>query len=373
MENVKYVINVIRNETRMEYEYLIIGYIYLERMCKLTDYKFRICCRNWRYSLFSTLMLASKTWDDFALTNYHYSNIFCNLNLWRINKLEVELLLMLNFSIGVSSDEFHQYYDAIHQLITASNVRRIQNKLERYVIQTSATLNTTSSVSYSPTTSLHSPRYRDVPSLSLSPMSSDHYELSRVGGMCVLIEKESSYSSSRSKLESEREKASCDSGSLDGSGKVSFGPLISQHPKLLKGPAYSSKVLPMTSDQEYHPSSCSSTLRDLKHDSATTLLSVKLKPMPEPRKDHAESSEPYLKATLTGIKSFFIKLFSASDSNLSEEAKIDHQYPSERIQLARTFTHSEFSTSHRVLSGKSLSSRNSSWRTTRTKHLSEVQ
>lgn len=193
---------------------MIIALIYLERMSKATNNKFRICTKNWRYSLFACMMLSSKIWDDFSLTNYQYSNIFSNLGLKKINQLEIELLLMLEFSIGVSSEEYYQYHNSIHQLITVSNVKRVQNKLEKYYLEsttnaTNTSLSLTSTILHIESTESVDRKNGQDNTIILSSQSSNNnnnninndkvgnYEISRIGGMCVLLERDSSGSVSR--------------------------------------------------------------------------------------------------------------------------------------------------------------------------------
>jgi hypothetical protein len=369
----------IHHETRMDYECMIIAFIYLERMALSTNSKFRICCGNWRYSLFATLMLACKAWDDFALTNYQFSNIFSNLTLKRINRLEVDLLLMLNFTIGVTSEEFHEYFNSIHQLITASNLRRIQNKLERHVVESSATLNTSSSVSLLSQSPVAQDHQRDLPVLNLCKIPSDRYELSRVGGMFVLLEKDLSSHSSRSRGENGSVL------SLDDSGKVSLKALAPPAQQRVPTNRFgfplhsrnSNKVLPI-GDQECSTTTPSSSVEGTKgppHPSASYPISLpSSKPTTEkPSRCQEQTSSSSsllssrrrsssvldsLSSTLSEMKSFFSSVFhSAERVHASESEK--PQYPPDRINLARTFTHSEFSISHRYLSGKNFSSKNS--------------
>jgi hypothetical protein len=381
-----YVIGIIRQETRMEYECLIIAFIYLERMDQSTNSNFRICCRNWRYSLFATLMLASKTWDDFALTNYQYSNIFSNLTLKRINRLEVDLLLMLNFTIGVSSEEFHEYYNAIHHLITASNLRRIQNKLERHVVESSATVNTSSSVSILSQSQVDRDSTQDgkeLPKLNLSKIPSDRYDLSRVGGMFVLLEKDLSSHSSRSRGENGSV------ASLDDSGKWSNLKALGAPPAQQRTSSsrfafptlHSNRVLPIA-DSEINGSLTapanamsglpltSAAFHSAPSNTVPSCTQIREKPIEEhdsmpPNSQRRRSSVlDSFTSTLSEMKNLFLSsLFQSSDRRVYVDNKSSEkekpQYPADRIQLARTFTHSEFSMSHRYLSGKNFSSKNS--------------
>jgi hypothetical protein len=391
MENLQYVIRVIHNETRMEDECMIIALIYLERMCLFTEYKYRICRENWRYSVFATMMLASKTWDDYALSNYQYSNIFSNLDLKRINQLEIELLLMLNFTIGVSSAEFHDYHNSIHQLITAVNFRRVQNKLEKHALEASAITSTSSSLS------LSSPvrSGRDVPGLVFKKIPSDRYEMSRVGGMCVLLEKDFSCNSSNEDYD--RDKTLSRRSRDEEKGNQSPSASQKQRSVFQKGSVFQSlnfknskRVLPSLGGGEPrtesthpdlsaaprampHPSQAPTrTLQPLavsatahlnKPKVATQLSLAEFEEISTSDQQRRMSVLESFSSTLSEVRSFFSQVFHSSDRvYVEEDPAVD------KILPTRTSAQSEFSLSHRNHSGKSFSSRTSSWRTMRSQH-----
>lgn len=60
--------------SKMEKEVVIICMVYIERLI-LKD-QFRLCTMNWRLAVFTSLILASKIWDDESFENNNFSKAF---------------------------------------------------------------------------------------------------------------------------------------------------------------------------------------------------------------------------------------------------------------------------------------------------------
>jgi len=129
LEAIQFIFTIIHKESQMEYECMIITLIYLERLARLTNNAFRVCELNWRYILFTCMMLASKIWDDFAMINGEYATIFTNLKLSLINQLELEALKIFNFSLAVSNVEYTSYHAKIQDLVAAAKVKMVHDRL----------------------------------------------------------------------------------------------------------------------------------------------------------------------------------------------------------------------------------------------------
>jgi hypothetical protein len=100
----------------------LVAWIYLERLSSVTKDRFRLCPQNWKFALFICLMIASKMWDDLSMINSDFATIFSNLDLHRINELELTVLKIFNFSASVTNDE---YYNQLESLLNFYQGKRI--------------------------------------------------------------------------------------------------------------------------------------------------------------------------------------------------------------------------------------------------------
>lgn len=97
-------------KAKMEPECIIIAYVYVERLLKMTRSRLVLRGRNWRPILLSCMILASKVWDDLSMWNVDFSIIAPAYTLRRINQLEVALLSALEYDVRVSAGTYAQYY-----------------------------------------------------------------------------------------------------------------------------------------------------------------------------------------------------------------------------------------------------------------------
>jgi len=63
-------------------------------------------------------MVAAKFLDDLYYSNKHWARIG-GLNLQEVNTLELKLLFLLSFSVGVSRDDYQEY---LQGLVGAANI-----------------------------------------------------------------------------------------------------------------------------------------------------------------------------------------------------------------------------------------------------------
>lgn len=96
--------------SKMEKDCIILSLIYIERVIHTTNGSIRPSPDNWKSILFSSMILASKVWDDLSMWNGDFSTLSASFSLARINELEVSLLNCLKFKVKVSSSEYAKYY-----------------------------------------------------------------------------------------------------------------------------------------------------------------------------------------------------------------------------------------------------------------------
>jgi hypothetical protein len=93
----------------MDFECILVALIYIERLPRLTQQRFRLCPENWQLTVMNCLMISSKVWDDFSMSNFDFASIFDDITLKKINDCELALLHIFNFSIAVTAEEYHHY------------------------------------------------------------------------------------------------------------------------------------------------------------------------------------------------------------------------------------------------------------------------
>lgn len=90
---------------------LVIGIIYLQRLKRRTP---SLCLTSYNIQrlLVTSMMVASKFFDDFYQSNEHWAQIG-NLGLKELNKLELTLLFEIKFDLSVSREDYQQYLIAV--------------------------------------------------------------------------------------------------------------------------------------------------------------------------------------------------------------------------------------------------------------------
>jgi len=111
--------------SQMETECIIISLIYVERLIKKTKGELRPQSDNWRSILFSSMVLASKVWDDLSMWNCDFSKIGpCGMtfSLQRTNELEIALLSALQYRVKVGASEYAKYYFLLRGMLCRSGL-----------------------------------------------------------------------------------------------------------------------------------------------------------------------------------------------------------------------------------------------------------
>ena len=96
-------------------ECIIVALIYIEKI--MTTSKIEIRFSNWRPLLFTSILLASKFWEDISFWNVDYSDALNFYPLKSINRMESEFLSLCNYDVCVSKHLYEQYYDSVRKVI----------------------------------------------------------------------------------------------------------------------------------------------------------------------------------------------------------------------------------------------------------------
>jgi len=87
---------------------------YIERI--LGTPKVTICSSNWRRIILSSLILASKVWEDQAVWNVDFLNVFPTLSVGDLNLLEKETLDLLQYNVSMHASMYAKYYFELRDL-----------------------------------------------------------------------------------------------------------------------------------------------------------------------------------------------------------------------------------------------------------------
>lgn len=123
---------------RMEKECSVVCLIYIERLINKTG--LYITELNWKKLIFTSLILASKVWDDESYENTHFARAFTMYELRTINDMERVFLDLVEYNVHVLGSEYAKYYFVLRTLAEKSNrsfplrpidvdkVRKLQSK-----------------------------------------------------------------------------------------------------------------------------------------------------------------------------------------------------------------------------------------------------
>lgn len=91
-------------------ETLIMGVAYFERIVENTKGKFCLYPFNWRRVILECLILASKVWEDQAVWNVDFLDLFPLATTHDLGDLEKRLLTLLGFDVGLKASTYAKIY-----------------------------------------------------------------------------------------------------------------------------------------------------------------------------------------------------------------------------------------------------------------------
>jgi len=110
------------HKSQMESDCIIISLIYIERLVKETNGMVRPRSTNWKSIIFSSMIMASKVWDDLSMWNADFSQLSKRFTLQRINELEIAILKALRFCVKVPASEYAKYYFLLRYMLIRSGL-----------------------------------------------------------------------------------------------------------------------------------------------------------------------------------------------------------------------------------------------------------
>ena len=94
-------------------ECILVSLIYIEKI--MTKSKIEIRFSNWRPLVFTSILLASKFWEDICFWNVDYSDALNFYPLKSINRMESEFISLCDYNIYVGTELYANYFNNIKQ------------------------------------------------------------------------------------------------------------------------------------------------------------------------------------------------------------------------------------------------------------------
>jgi hypothetical protein len=104
-------IQPIFHKLRVKPESGVLSLYYIEKMIRKTSFTFAPF--NWRKVVLACVILATKVYEELAVWNADFKEVFPNLSVHDLNKMEMELLRLLDFEVGLNSAKYVKYFFAI--------------------------------------------------------------------------------------------------------------------------------------------------------------------------------------------------------------------------------------------------------------------
>ena len=92
---------------KMESEIPIMALVYMEKLMKKTG--ILINENNWKRIVLITLCVASKIWDDDSFENEHFAQVYKDIPLREISRLEKTFLNLIEYEVMVTRKQFTKY------------------------------------------------------------------------------------------------------------------------------------------------------------------------------------------------------------------------------------------------------------------------
>ncbi|CAD8167488.1 unnamed protein product [Paramecium pentaurelia] len=99
----------IMTTTKMEREVAIISMIYINRLLTYNQ-GLELNCFNWQKILFTSLIMASKIWDDESFENNNFAKVLPQFSTLQINEMEKVFLKLIEYHLYVNSGEYAKQY-----------------------------------------------------------------------------------------------------------------------------------------------------------------------------------------------------------------------------------------------------------------------
>ncbi|ORY48233.1 hypothetical protein BCR33DRAFT_61740 [Rhizoclosmatium globosum] len=114
-EDIYKFLDCIFQAAELNVECAVITLVYIERMLINTGITLHSC--NWARIVLGGLLLASKVWDDHAVWNVDFCQIFPDIEVKDLNELERWYMSAIQFNVSVKASVYARYYFELRDLL----------------------------------------------------------------------------------------------------------------------------------------------------------------------------------------------------------------------------------------------------------------
>jgi len=109
-----YFLSLIFNGEKLSAESAVMALAYIDRLLSLTN--LHLHASNWRRVTLGAIIVASKVWEDQAIWNVDFLNVFPYISVEDLNRLERQFLNAIQYMVTLKSSVYTKYYLEIRAL-----------------------------------------------------------------------------------------------------------------------------------------------------------------------------------------------------------------------------------------------------------------
>lgn len=113
-------------ELHLALECILISFIYLEKL--INKSKIELRANNWRPLILTSIILASKYWEDCGFWNYDFLD-FVNYPIRSVNVMESKFINLLEYDVYVNPHTYVEYYKKVTSIY--ANITKSDEKERR--------------------------------------------------------------------------------------------------------------------------------------------------------------------------------------------------------------------------------------------------
>jgi len=112
-------LSLIFNGEKLSAECAVMALAYIDRLISLTS--LHLHASNWRRITLGAIILASKVWEDQAVWNVDFLNVFPYMSVDDLNRLERQFLNAIQYMVTLKSSVYTKYFFELRSLSDKSN------------------------------------------------------------------------------------------------------------------------------------------------------------------------------------------------------------------------------------------------------------
>jgi hypothetical protein len=119
LNKIKYFLSLIFNGEKLSAECAVMALAYIDRLLSLTN--IHLHASNWRRITLGAIILASKVWEDQAVWNVDFLNVFPFISVDDLNRIERQYLNAIQYMVTLKSSVYTKYYLDLRSLSEKTN------------------------------------------------------------------------------------------------------------------------------------------------------------------------------------------------------------------------------------------------------------